>query len=390
MVYPVSEGFLHAITTPHRVRVQASLIRAGTTVINDLPIIDGNITVDSGSFVRRSLTLTLPPEIPTSPYTSGRTDQVILTTGDEIRVKWGLVFYDETTEWVPVGTFRVDTVPYSATLDSAVTIRGVDRCADIVDDDFPQPRTFEAGSTTALIAQLIQETLPTASVYNRTTVRDERVPTLQYDGSRADLIQNLATSIGAVVHCDGFGDFIIRDAPTLDDEAAMILRTGDGVVIVSADTDYTRDGGFNRVVVRGESPAGDFSPVQGTITDDDANSPTQFGDRLDGHYGKITKFFTFPNITSILQAQTVGKALLAKYVGLSAAMRVSSIPLPHLEAGDSIIVVPDDAPAGVSARKHIVDSYTLPLLAGGDFTMATRDVRETFKEAEWEDLGEWA
>lgn len=106
-------------------------------------------------------------------------------------MKWGLVFYDETTEWVPVGTFRVDTVPYSATLDSAVTIRGVDRCADIVDDDFPQPRTFEAGSTTALIAQLIQETLPTASVYNRTTVRDERVPTLQYDGSRADLIQTL-------------------------------------------------------------------------------------------------------------------------------------------------------------------------------------------------------
>lgn len=376
MAYPISDAFRAALAMPHRVRVQVTLLRAGAVVMSDVPFESGEITVDSRSFVRRSLSLSVPPVIPTGDYKSVPTGDLIKTRGDELRVRWGMVFPDGSTEWVPLGVFRVDSVPWSATLDSPVTITGKDRCADIVDDDFLQPLTFESGSTKSLITTLIKETLPTVGVQDRTRVRDARVPVTQADGSRSKFIEELATSIGAVVYCDGLGDFIIADAPTTEDDTVATLRTGLGGVIVSADSASTREGVFNRVVVRGESPSGDFAPVQGTITDNDPTSPTRFGDRLAGRYGKVTKFFDFPTVSSVAQAQATGRSLLAKYVGLTAAMDISSVPMPHLDAGDSVLLIPEELPAGAGARKHIVDSYSLSLKPGGAFTLRTRDVRE--------------
>lgn len=375
-MYQVSTAYLNATTTSHQVRVQVTLLRAGKVVISDVPFLDGSITVDGSAFVRRTLALTLPPEISTGTFQSKRTRELVKTTGDELRIRRGIVFPDGSIEWVPLGVFRVESVPQSARLDEPVQVTGKDRCADLVDDEFLQLLTYSAGSTTSLIAKLIRETLPSASVVNLTTVRDARVPATQKDGSRADFIRSLAEGIGAVVYVNGFGDFVIANAAKLTDKVVYTLRTGVGGTIVSADTEDTRDGVFNRVVARGTNASGDFNPVQAVVTDDDPSSPTRFGDRLAGRYGKITMFVDSTTITSMAQAQQVAQAELAKRVGVSAAMDVSSVPLPFLEPGDSVMVIPDDAPAGASARKHIVDSYTLSLSAGGEFSMSTRDVRE--------------
>lgn len=375
-MYAVSEAFQRATLSSHQVRVQATLLRGGKVVVSELPFVSGSVRVDGSAFVRRQLTLTLPPTIKTGLYASALTRELVRTTGDEIRLRWGLVFPGGSVEWVPLGVFRVDSVPQNSTGSEVVSVRAVDRCSDVVDDLFLQVRTFEAGSTTSLIAQLLRETSPSASVINQTTVRDARVPVTQVDGSRSEFIRQLADSIGAVVYCNGFGDFVIADAAKLTDQAVYTLKTGVGGNIVEASSESTRAGVHNQIIMRGQSPSGDFQPVQETVADDDPSSPTRYGDRLAGRFGKVPLVLDSSTITSLGQAQAAARAELAKRVGISSAMSIQSVPLVFLEPGDSVLVIPDDVPAAANARKHIVDSWDLDLSAGGSFSLSTRDVRE--------------
>lgn len=383
-MFAVSDGFLETLAGPHRVATQLTVRRAGRTVYEGLPFVDGSVQVDVNSPVRRRLSLTVPPRLSTGLYTDvpafpSSAADVLSAYGTEIHVQWGLVYTDDSIEWIPAGVFRVDSTSGSLTGGGSVSVEAVSRESYVVDAEFVAPRTLTSPSATSLIGQLIREVLPSAEVVVSAR-RDARVPTMSVERDRWGTIVSLAESIGAVVFCDGWGRFVVADAPSLDGAPVWVVRAGDGGALVSAGASTTRVGVHNAVIVQGENASGDVPPNYIVAYDDDPTSPTRWGDPMAGRFGQVPRFESYPNITSADQALAAAQGLLAQSTGAARTLDVSTVPNPALEGGDLIAVVPDPSkPAGGSVRAHIVDGFTIPLLAGGGFSISTREVREVIR-----------
>lgn len=376
----VSPGFLAALAAPQKVTCRAHADKGGVRLHNNVPIVGGYVEVDAGSITRRRLTLEVAPQMNTYTYEDRpamptRDTDPLAPFGQELTVEWGLTYIGGVTEWLPLGVFRIDDVRGSLLGDTSVQITGVSREAHVADDRFSAPYTASSPSALSLIAALIHETLPTAEVVAQASM-DRRVPTTTWDEDRWGAITDLAESIAAVVYCDPYGRFVIADAPTADTHPVWMVAAGVGGVMVSAASSASRSSVYNRVVVRGESPSSDAPPVRGEATDTDPTSPTRWGDPLGGSWGKRTRFMYLPTVTDSAQAATVARAALFRYVGAASTMDVTSVPNAALEAGDVVDYITDPRDIGGSLRRHAVDSFRVPLLAGGAFPMATRDLRK--------------
>jgi|GEM_PF-2313688 len=147
-----------------------------------------------------------------------------------------------------------------------------------------------------------------------------------------------------------------------------------GGVLVSAVASASRAKVYNGVIVRSESPSSDAAPVQGSAYDLTAGSPTRWGDPATGAFGMVPYFMALPSVTTVEQAVAIARSTLAKHTGAASTLDVSAVPNAALEAGDVVEVIPDAGDPAGSVRRHVVDAFTLPLVAGGDFPMKTRDV----------------
>lgn len=377
---PVSESLLETLAGPHRIQIVVRSRRGATVLYSGVPIIDGSITVAASSPCRRTLSLTVAPRLVTGAYTDRSSlpdspDHPLAAYGQELHISYGVVYTDDTVEWLQAGVFRIDSAHGSITDGEAVQITGRSREAFLIDARFHAPRTFVGPSTIALIDTLVHEVLPSVEVVVSTS-RDARVPTTTYSEDRWGTITSLAETIGAVVYADAWGRFVIADAPTTTGEPAWTVRAGEGGVLVRASSSTSRDGVFNAVVVRGESPSGDSAPSFAVAYDDDPTSPTRYGDPHAGAFGQVPRFESYPTITSYQQALTTARGLLAQSVGAASTLEASSVPNPALEPGDLIHVIPDPTDPAGSVRAHIVDGYTLSLRAGAEFPIRTRDVRQ--------------
>lgn len=376
---PVSAGFLAALAAPQQVTFRADVDKAGLRLFSGLPVIGGAVQVDASSITRRRLTLELAPRLSTGAYTDAPTLPVSAGDplghyGQEVTVQWGLTYPSGVTEWLPLGVFRVDSAQGSILGDGPVTVSGVSREAFVADARFTSPRTEEAASAQSLIALLIHEVLPSVEVVASASI-DRRVPRTTWDEDRWGAISDLAASIAAVVYADPWGRFVIADAPTAATLPVWTVAAGAGGVLVSAVASSSRSRVYNGVVVRGESASSDVAPVVGVAYDTAASSPTRWGDPADGAWGMRPRFLYLPTVTTAAQAQSVASANLARFIGAAAALDVSAVPNPALEALDVIDVVPDPADPGATVRRHVVDSFTVPLTPGGTFRLSTRDVR---------------
>jgi len=374
----VSAGFLSALAAPHQVTVRADVDKGGVRLYSGLPVTGGAIEVDSSSITRRRLNLELAPRRPISTYVDAPTlprnpGDPLGHYGQEIALSWGLTYSGGLTEWLPVGVFRIEDVSGSLLGDGPVQVSGVSREAFVADARFTAPYTASSPSAQSLIGTLIHEVLPGVEVISSATM-DRRVPRTTWDEDRWGAIADLATSIAAVVYADPWGRFVIADAPTLATPPVWRVTAGPGGVLVGAASAASRAGVYNALVVRGESPSSDAAPVQGSAYDLTAGSPTRWGDPGTGAFGMVPAFLSIPTVTTAEQAVAVARANLAKYVGAASTLDVSAVPNAALEAGDVVEVIPDAGDPAGSVHRHVVDAFTLPLVAGGDFPMKTRDV----------------
>lgn len=379
-MWPVSGGYLAALRAPQQVAVRASVHRAGVQLVPALPVRGGEIVVDASAITRRRLTLEVAPRLSTGYYTdrpalpSGPSDP-LANTGGEVSVQHGLTFPDGSTEWVPVGVFRIDRARGSRLSDGPVTVTGVSREGFVADARFLSPRTESSPSAVSLIALLIHEVLPGVEVVVSASM-DRRVPRTTWDEDRWGAIDDLASSIAAVVYADPLGRFVIADAPTVATGPVWRVEAGPGGVLVGADESSSRADVYNALAVRGESPSSDSPPVLAWVVDDDPSSPTRWGDPHAGAWGMRPRFMYLPNVTTVPQAGAVARAGLARYTGAASSVDAKAVPNAALEALDMIAINTDpSAPAGAGVRVHAVDSFTLPLRPGGAFPIASRDLR---------------
>lgn len=380
-MWAVPDGYGDVVRASNGLAVSIDVLRGGQVIYSGLPVVDGSILVDAGSATRRAIQLTVPPFLPTGRYTQvpalpERPSDPLGHYGQELRVTHALVAPDGTQLRVPVGQFRIDEAAGSDLGRTAVTITGVSREAYVVDDVFTSPRTVSGPSATAIIAGLIRETLPQAVVSVQTS-RDGRVRPVTEESDRWGLVTAVATGVGAVVYADPTGRFVIADAPTITSPPVWTFAPAAGQSLMDARRTSSRDGVYNRVRVTGATLGTTGYTYSSTVTDTTLTSPTRYGDPDAGAYGRSVLVLQHPELESSDACRAVANAELARRTGAASSLDLAAIPHAGLEALDVVDVQTVNPVTGQSVvRRHVIDSFTLPLSPGGDFPVRTRALQE--------------
>lgn len=361
-MYPTSTRFRQALATSHQIAVTVDAYRGGQLVRAGIPISDGSVTVDRGSKVRRSLSLTVP-DLTLLPWDA--TDPLAVY-GQQLVVSRGIVFPD-VTEWVPLGTFTIDE-PSADLHDGPITLTGKTAEMLIQDDTIRYPTTTRGQTTcVAAIEFLIRQTLPDAAIVNATVgSRNPSCPVVVWDTGtdRWDAVVQIATAMRAEIFVNAANQFVIADMPDpLTAPVVWDVAEGEGGNLVSASRSMSRNAVYNGVVVTASNTAANVAPVTGAAYDNDPNSPTQWG----GPFGRKPKIYATALATTTGDCQSIATYMLADLVAPNIQMSLSTLPNPALEASDCIRV-------NAAGRKQlaIVQSFTVPLTEAGAFPITLR------------------
>ncbi|MGW4493736.1 DUF5047 domain-containing protein [Streptomyces sp. NPDC004376] len=361
-MYPVSDRFLARLTESHRPVTRVQLILTNGQVV-DLDHTGGSVTVDRAQANRRTCTVTCPDPslIPRTPA-----DQ-LATYGARLRISRGVDYGDGSTEMVPLGVFRLDSVDGDVT-DGPINLQGKDLSACVADDKLTAPYTAY-GTVVGTITTLVQRTLPDAPIISRIT--DIPIGSRAYD-TQADpwaACQEIAAAAGAEVYCDAEGDFVIAALPDITTTPPVwAIEAAEGGAYIKANRAMTSDRVFNGILASGENTTDGIPPVSYLATDNDSGSPTYWG----GPFGRRPDFYSSSTLTTLAACQQAANLKLAQAKAPNATGDISSLPNPALEPGDIIRVAHPDG----SRELHQVASFTVPLDLGGDFPIATISARE--------------
>lgn len=365
-MYPVSGEFLQALRGSHKVVVRATAYADASDVTGTpLEVLGGSVKVDGSSMVRRTT-----DDLEIASLTGRTSDllDVVSVYGTEVLVERGIEFPTGRREFVPVGRFRVEDVEDSLANPGAVKIKGAGLEARVIDARFPAPlKSWPGYSIVEAIERLIQDAHPSALVEDESGSRDFLQRGVLWERDRWDTAYRLAESIGCDLFADGAGTFRIRPRSTMTSAPVWTVNTGRYGVLLDAQRGRSRSGVYNSV--RASSNATDGkAPVAAVVEDDDPTSPTY----VEGPFGRVTRYFTSPQIRTVVQARAAARGVLSRSIGSVSTLSLETAVNPALEAGDRI-----DAhlPDGTFSR-HLVDSFSIPLDPAASMTLATRSRAE--------------
>jgi hypothetical protein len=361
-MYPVTARFLETIVESHVPITQVILFRADGKV-EELEHVGGSVPVDRGSQCRRTCSVTSadPSLIPRTP-----TDRLSIY-GAQLRISRGVAYSDGTRELVPLGVFRIDEV--SGDVDEGpVTISGKSLECVVADDKFTAPYRA-SGLAVGAIEALIQRSIPTATVINRAVDAAIGARTWDIEGDPWTAVTEIAAAIGAEVYADPDGVFIIEELPDiLSVSPAWTVAAGEGGAYVSANRSMNADGVFNAVLARGENSETNAAPVSSLVVDNDSGSPTYWS----GPFGHRPMFYSSATLTTTGACTGAATLKLRAAVAPNATADLSSLPNPALAPGDVLRVVYPDG----TKELHQVQSFSVPLEAGGSFSVQTISAKE--------------
>lgn len=361
-MYPVSDRFLARLAESHRVATRVQLMLTDGRVL-DLEHTGGSVTVDRSQAIRRTCTVTLadPSVIPRTAA-----DQ-LATYGARLRISRGVDYGDGSSELVPLGVFRLDSVDGDVSV-GPVTLQGKGLEAVVQDDKLTAPYTA-TGTVVGAVTALIQRSIPTADVLSRIT--DTPIGTTAYD-VQADpwaAVQEIAAAAGAEVYADADGSFVIATLPDLlTTTPVWAVEAGEGGVYISGSRGMSSDNVYNGVLASGENTADNTPPVSYLATDTDPGSPTYWG----GPFGRRPMFYSSSTLTTVTACAAAANLKLAAARAPNATGNFSSLPNPALEPGDVIRVTHPDG----TRELHQVASVSVSLDEGGDFTITTISAKE--------------
>lgn len=361
-MYAVSDRFLQRLAESHTPITEVRLLLTdGRTV--EVEHTGGSVTVDRGNAIRRTCTVTVadPALIPRTP-----TDQ-LATYGAELRISRGVSFGDGTSELVPLGVFRLDSVDGDVN-QGPVTLQGKDLSVVVADDKFTAPYTA-SGTVVSAVTALIQRSIPGAAVASSILDIGIGKRTFDIEGDPWAATQEVAATAGAEVYANADGVFIIATLPDLATATPVWdIEATEGGVYIKANRGMSSDGVKNGWLARGENTAENVAPVSYLATDNDPDSPTHWG----GPFGRRPGFHTSSTLITPLACQNAATLKLAQAKAPNATGDISSLPNPALEPGDVLRVRHEDG----SRELHQAASFTVPLDLGGEFPIATISAKE--------------
>ncbi|MFJ9961082.1 DUF5047 domain-containing protein [Streptomyces avermitilis] len=362
---PVSGKWAPALTTDHGRTVKVNVLYNGSIVAEDVAFSEGSVSVDRGSEVRRTLSLTIPDP---ADFPHSETDTYGVY-GQRIYVEGGLRYLDGSTESVPLGTFVITSVSGDIhTGPLTVQAAGLEV---LLKTEF-ETATSTSGyvSAAAFISYHITDTVPGASFVNLSTGGSAAVATKTWDSGteKWSALKEVATAAGAELFVNAAGTYVLADPPDIATATPVWdVLAGEGGVMVSAEMELNRDGVFNRVVASGENAEDNTAPVSAEAKITASTDPLRYG----GPFGKQTKSYSSSLITTAAKALAAANTLLAKYRAPNRTVSLSTVPNLALDAGDCIRVrYLDDV---MPPELHLVQSFAIPLSVGGGagFAIAT-------------------
>lgn len=361
-MYPASARLLAAFSESHVPLFTADLFRPDGRV-ESLEITGGGVKVDGKQAIRRTCTL-MCADVKLIPRTAS---DKLATYGAQIRPSRGVDFGDGTSETVPLGVFRIETV--DGDVDTGpVTITGKSLEAVIMDDKFLTPWRA-VGTAVGAITALIQRSLPSA--YIIATAPDAAIGprTFDVEGDPWAAIDECASAIGAEVFADADGVFIIRVRPDLlAVPPVWEVAAGERGTMIKATRGMSSAGVFNGVQASGSNSETNSPPVVALVVDTDPTSPTYWG----GAFGRRPTFYSSATLTTTAACTNAATLRLRTAVAPNATADITSLPNPALEAGDVIRARYSDG----TAELHQVLAFPVPMELGADFTLSTVSAKE--------------
>jgi hypothetical protein len=361
-VYPVSDRFLARLAESHRPVTSVQLFLTTGEVV-DVPHTGGSVTVDRAQAIRRTCTVTVadPTLIPRTAA-----DQ-LAAYGARLRISRGVDYGDGTSELVPLGVFRLDSVDGDVS-QGPVTLQGKGLEAVVADDKFTATYTA-TGTVVSAIGALIHRSLPTADVLSQIT--DIPIGSRAFD-LKADPwagCQEIAAAAGAEVYASADGVFVIATLPDLSTATPVwSIEAAEGGVYISATRAMSADKVFNGILASGENTADNVAPVSYLATDDDPGSPTYWA----GPFGRRPDFYSSSTLITTAACMNAARLKLAQSKAPNASGDISSLPNPALEPGDVLRIAHEDG----SRELHQAASFSVPLDTGGDFPISTISAKE--------------
>lgn len=365
-----SPKFAQSIRSSHKFAVRARACTVGQSGGDpdgvEIPIVSGDVRLDVGSPVLSTLDMTTVADWPR------RADSLLNVYATEVFVERGITYADGSTELLPLGYHRLETVEQDATVNAprgAIRLAASDRMAKLRAARFLKPQTFGKNRSFGdVIDELVLEVYPTAVIEwddNQLSRDLGRKMTTQKD--RHAFIDDLVVSLGKVWYFDHLGVLRIEDIP--DPSVPVdVMDAGDGGVLVSARRQLSTTGVYNAVQAVGEG-ADTQDPPHAIIYDISRGSPTNWN----GPFGRVPKRISLPSITTTGQAGAAARAELQKVVGLPYSVDFTAVPNPALRPRDPVRVFygHDAAP-----ETHVIDTLSVPLTYDGTFAAQTREQTE--------------
>jgi hypothetical protein len=336
-----------------------------------LPVVDGSVTVDRSSNVRRQLSLTVA-DMAIEPDLLAALDPY----GTEIVVQRGIQYSDGTTDMIPLGVFQVITLDKDIT--GALAITGADRTRQMIAAKFYNPRRQPLTDPFVTIPALAQEVYPLIEWVIDDNVLDDvgqpvnsvssgnvaPIPPQFWDRERWDAMLQLADNRGCELFIDPDGALHIRQVDPITVDEVWLIDAAEHGVLITYSRNLTRDETYNAVKVTGESPSSGAAPVTYTFGTADPASPIY----PQGAFGSAIWFEQSSTINTLASAERLARAIYASKSQLQRTVTLTCIPNPALDVGDIVVV---RLPNGTTER-HMVDSVVVPLDVETPMTVNTK------------------
>lgn len=335
----------------------------------ELPMVSGgSVTLDSGSAVRGSCTLTILGRWSDDPWSR------LTPYGARVLVQRGIRVATDSVEWVSLMVGRITEVDQNSdNANAQMTLTVKDDFSTIAADRFDENTTTDTTKTVVEnITDYVLRSLPTATVVDLTgdTTLAGQID-MQQDPAGG--IDKLATSIAAEAFFGRDGTFIIRPQPTLADNPLWLLSVGEQGNLTAVERKRSADGIYNRVYAHGQdntASSTDGTPKppipRGEAAITDQTDPLYYG----GPFGKRTRFYVSGLFKTDDQCAAAAASILAKARGANYEFSFTSLVNPALDPGDVIASMISDG----KRRIHITDSVTIPLTPADTQSVSVRSL----------------
>lgn len=359
-MYTVSTKFLSTVRNSRKVRSAVDVYLNNTVVASNIPVVSGSVSVDRGSQIRRSGSLTVSSDT--------ITPDLFEPIGTEIKVRSGF-HYDSSGagELVPLGMFRLQDLSWDDGDTKTLTMSFLDRSQALIDNLVDHTLDFSTANYDFWINYLLGYSFQgfgyTPALHINGGFNSLKRPPggTTSDGNPQEIFQMFVDAMGGgEVYFDVDGNLQLAPSPTINSatsnsDAVWTVDVGEGGVLISAARKTSREGTYNRVAVYGATSETNARPWS-RQTDFNTLSPSYFY----GPFGKKVLVVENQTLTTTSQCQSVAREMLKNLTGLTRNVSFTSLYNPALDVGDIVLFKFLD---GTTAL-HMIDSLSLSLSSG--------------------------